>query len=168
VLLSSPLCLSFRPFDFRKLGFNVALTQKKGKTREFTWRAIAFCIPFFIPVPTNVLKFPFYLPLEVYIGNSENLYWNTYFGEQLSEIGWQISLFLVLDLRMFPKAKTQKLHAIHFHSLIAILMAPPTNPEQESEALHLKTIAESKFKASNNAKSALKYSKHAQRLCPQY
>ncbi|KAG4971292.1 hypothetical protein JHK85_037713 [Glycine max] len=46
-------------------------------------------------------------------------------------------------------------------------MAPPTNPEQESEALHLKTIAESKFKASNNAKSALKYSKHAQRLCPQ-
>ena len=40
--------------------------------------------------------------------------------------------------------------------------------EAESEALRLKAMAESKFKASNNAKSALKYANRAQRLCPQY
>ncbi|XP_027914592.1 J protein JJJ2 [Vigna unguiculata] len=46
-------------------------------------------------------------------------------------------------------------------------MAPPlTDSEPESEALRLKAMAESKFKASNNAKSALKYAKRAQRLCP--
>ncbi|CAJ1931055.1 unnamed protein product [Sphenostylis stenocarpa] len=46
-------------------------------------------------------------------------------------------------------------------------MAPsPTDSEQESEALRLKAMAESKFRASNNAKSALRYAKRAQSLCP--
>ncbi|XP_068468973.1 uncharacterized protein [Phaseolus vulgaris] len=52
-------------------------------------------------------------------------------------------------------------------SPIPIPMAPPpTDSEPESEALRLKAMAESKFKASKNAKSALKYAKRAQRLCP--
>ncbi|KAK7407128.1 hypothetical protein VNO78_08778 [Psophocarpus tetragonolobus] len=46
------------------------------------------------------------------------------------------------------------------------MAAPPTDPEAEAEALRLKALAESKFKGSNNVKSALKYAKRAQRLCP--
>ncbi|KAL2349143.1 hypothetical protein Fmac_003143 [Flemingia macrophylla] len=45
-------------------------------------------------------------------------------------------------------------------------MAPPPDTDAEAEALRLKATAESKFKASNNAKSALKYAKRAHRLCP--
>ncbi|KAL2348896.1 hypothetical protein Fmac_002896 [Flemingia macrophylla] len=45
-------------------------------------------------------------------------------------------------------------------------MAPPRDTDAEAEALRLKATAESKFKASNNAKSALKYAKRAHHLCP--
>ncbi|KAL2318249.1 hypothetical protein Fmac_032125 [Flemingia macrophylla] len=45
-------------------------------------------------------------------------------------------------------------------------MVPPPDTNAEAEALRLKATAESKFKASNNAKSALKYAKRTHRLCP--